>query len=64
VLKLGLDVGVVMVAVGDVVSGTLTPRPVTSRETESPPAEKLTFTLAVVAVVGANRTVTVWVAPS
>jgi hypothetical protein len=62
--KVGLEDGVVMVAVGVVVSGALTAVPVTSRESESPAAEKLTFTLAVTALVGANRTVTVWMAPN
>src|SRR6266850_2369084 len=41
-----------------------TPMPVTSRESVSPSAVRLTFVLAVAAVVGANRTVTAWVAPS
>src|SRR6266850_511950 len=41
-----------------------TPMPVTSRERVSPSAVRLTFVLAVAAVVGANRTVTAWVAPS
>src|SRR5512145_1115897 len=39
------------------------PVPLTSRETLSPSAVKLTFTLAVADVVGVKRTVTVWVAP-
>jgi hypothetical protein len=41
-----------------------TPVPVTSRETESPSATKLTFTLWSVVFVGVKRTVTVWVAPA
>jgi len=40
-----------------------TPVPVTSRETTSPSAVKLTFVLAPAVVVGAKRTVTVAVAP-
>jgi hypothetical protein len=39
------------------------PVPVTSRETLSPSAVKLTFTPAVTDVVGLKRTVTAWVAP-
>jgi len=40
-----------------------TPVPVTRRDTVSPSAVKLTFVLAAVVLVGANRTVTVAVAP-
>ena len=41
-----------------------TPVPVTSGERVSPSAEKLTLVLASAVVVGAKRTVTVWVAPA
>jgi hypothetical protein len=40
------------------------PVPVPSRETRSPSALKLMFTLAVADTVGLKRTVTAWVAPS
>src|SRR5262249_29435051 len=40
------------------------PVPVTTRDIESPSAVKVTFTLCVVKLVGAKRTVTVWVAPA
>jgi hypothetical protein len=38
--------------------------PLTAREMESPPAVKFTLPANVPAVVGANRTVTVWLAPA
>jgi len=53
-----VDVGVVDVDDVD------TPVPVTSDERVSPSAEKLTLVLASAVVVGAKRTVTVWVAPA
>src|SRR5216110_2938923 len=64
VAKVGLAVGVVMVTVGGVVSAPPLPVPVASREVVSPSAAKLMFTLAVAAVVGLKRTVTVWLAPN
>ena len=63
VLKVGLEVGEVMVTVGAVVSVAV-PVPVRIRETVSPSAVKLTFTVAVAEVVGVKRTVTGLVAPS
>jgi hypothetical protein len=50
------------VSVEDVVAPT--PVPVASRESVSPSAEKLTLALAAAVLVGENRTVTVWVAPT
>jgi hypothetical protein len=61
-VKVGFEVGEVMVAVGGVVS--LAPVPVTSREMVLPFAVKFTFALTVAAAVGVKRTVTVWVAPT
>ena len=50
-----------MATVGGVVS---VPLPVTIREMVSPSAVKLTFAVAVAAVVGVKRTVTAWLAPT
>src|SRR5438094_2875186 len=63
VLKVGLEVGEVMVTVGAVVSVAV-PVPVRIREMVSPSAVKLTFTVAVAEVVGVKRTVTGLEAPS
>jgi len=64
VVKVGLDVGDVMVIAGGVVSGPVpVPVPVAGRETVSPSAVKLTFVLTVADAVGVKRTVTAWVAP-
>src|SRR6266851_3686678 len=64
VVKVGLDVGDVMVIAGGVVSGPVpVPVPVAGREIVSPSAVKLTFVLTVADAVGVKRTVTAWVAP-
>ena len=52
-----------MATVGGVISDPM-PMPVTIREMTSPSAVKLTFAVAVAAVIGLKRTVTVSVAPS
>jgi hypothetical protein len=62
VVKVGLEVGDVMVTVGGVVSVPI-PVPVRSREMVSPSAVKVTFVFTVADVVGVKRTVTAWVAP-
>ena len=63
-VKVGLEVGDVMVTVGGVVSVPVpVPVPVASREMVSPPAVKVTFVLTVADAVGVKRTVTAWVAP-
>src|SRR6266545_6453672 len=56
VVKVGLEVGDVMVTVGGVVSVPL-PVPVASRERVSPSAVKVTFVLTVADAVGVKRTV-------
>jgi len=63
VLKVAPDVGDVMATVGATVSVPM-PIPVTRRVKVSPSALKLTFTLAVAAVVGVKRTVTDCVDPT
>jgi hypothetical protein len=63
VLYVGPEVGEVIATVGGVVSSA-TPVPVAIRAIPSPSAAKLTFTEAVADVVGVNRTVTAWVAPT
>src|SRR2546422_28358 len=64
VVKVGLEVGDVMVMAGGVVSGPVPVRvPVAGREIVSPSAVKLRFVLTVADAVGVKRTVTAWVAP-
>src|SRR5437867_273344 len=64
VVKVGLEVGDVIVIAGGVVSGPVpVPVPVASREMVSPSAVKVTFVLTVADAVGGKRTVTAWVAP-
>jgi hypothetical protein len=50
-----------MVTLGGI---AMVPMPVAIREMLSPPALTVTFAVAVAAVVGVNRTVTIWVAPA
>ena len=61
VVKVGFVVGVVIVTVGALASA---PMPVAIRETVSPLDEKVTLAVAVAAVVGLKRTVTVWGTPA